>query len=62
MHPTLVGPIMATHLKIKESPSCLFVGRQGEVRRKPRPPPPPGFSTYLQFENANALLQSRSIF
>ena len=22
MHPTLVGPIMATHLKIKESPSC----------------------------------------
>ena len=22
MHPILVGPIMATHLKIKESPSC----------------------------------------
>ena len=22
MHPTLVGPIMATHLKIKEPPSC----------------------------------------
>ena len=22
MHPTLLGPIMATHLKIKEFPSC----------------------------------------